>query len=46
MISVKRTSLLFAVLYGAFWFREEKIRERLWGTALMVFGVFLIGWRG
>jgi drug/metabolite transporter (DMT)-like permease len=46
MVSVKRTSLLFAVLYGAFWFREEKIRERLLGAALMVAGVFLIGWRG
>jgi drug/metabolite transporter (DMT)-like permease len=46
MISVKRTSLLFGVLYGAVWFQEEKIRERLWGTILMIFGVFLIGWRG
>jgi drug/metabolite transporter (DMT)-like permease len=46
MISVKRTSLLFGVLYGAQWFQEEKIRERLWGTILMVSGVFLIGWKG
>jgi len=46
MISVKRTSLLFAVLYGALWFKEEHIGERLLGTALMVSGVFLIGWQG
>jgi drug/metabolite transporter (DMT)-like permease len=46
MISVKRTSLLFGVLYGAAWFKEEKIRERLWGTILMISGVFLIGWKG
>lgn len=45
MISVKRTSLLFGVLYGALWFKEERIRERLLGAALMVSGVFLIGWK-
>lgn len=43
MISIKRTSLLFSVLYGAFWFREERIRERIAGAALMLAGIFLIG---
>lgn len=43
MISVKRTSLLFSVLYGAFWFKEEKIRERVAGALLMLAGIFLIG---
>lgn len=43
MIAVKRTSLLFGVLYGAFLFREEDIGERLLGAAVMVCGVFVIG---
>lgn len=46
MISVKRTSLIFGVLYGAWLFREEKIAERLAGAAVMMIGVFLIGWFG
>jgi uncharacterized membrane protein len=39
MISVKRTSLIFSVLYGKFLFKEEKIKERLIGSAVMVAGV-------
>lgn len=46
MISVKRTSLIFGVLYGAWLFREEKIIERLTGAVIMIIGVFLIGWFG
>ena len=42
MISVKRLSLLFGVLYGHYLFREESLRERLLGTALMLAGVVLI----
>jgi uncharacterized membrane protein len=42
MISVKRTSLIFSVLYGKFLFNEEKIKERLLGSALMVAGVVVI----
>ena len=44
MIAIKRMSLLFGVLYGAWWFGEENIRERLAGAAIMVAGVFLIHW--
>jgi drug/metabolite transporter (DMT)-like permease len=44
MLSVKRTSLLFGVLYGALWFKEEKIKERLLGAGIMALGVLLIGW--
>jgi len=44
MISLKRTSLLFGVIYGALWFREEKIAERLTGAVIMITGVFIIGW--
>lgn len=46
MISLKRTSLLFGVLYGALWFKEEKITERLTGAIIMITGVFIIGWFG
>lgn len=46
MISVKRTSLLFGVLYGAWLFREEKITERVTGAVIMLTGVFLIGMYG
>ncbi|MBI5642693.1 MAG: DMT family transporter [Deltaproteobacteria bacterium] len=42
MISVKRTSLLFSVLYGKILFNEVNIRERLLGSAIMLLGVFLI----
>ncbi len=42
MISVKRTSLIFSVLYGKFLFNEEKIKERLLGSALMMAGVVTI----
>jgi drug/metabolite transporter (DMT)-like permease len=43
MVSVKRISLLFGILYGAWWFREEKIGERLFGAVIMLAGVFVIG---
>lgn len=42
MISVKRTSLVMSVIYGWLLFREEKIRERLLGSAMMLAGVVLI----
>ncbi len=46
MISVKRTSLLFGVLYGAWLFREERITERITGAVIMLTGVFLISLYG
>jgi drug/metabolite transporter (DMT)-like permease len=42
MIAVKRTSLLFGILYGAFLFREEHLAWNLVAGALMVAGVALI----
>ena len=44
MIAIKRISLLLGVLYGAWWFGEQNITERLAGAAIMVAGVFLIRW--
>lgn len=42
MISVKRTSMIFSTIYGWLLFKEENIRERLLGSAVMVIGVALI----
>ena len=42
MISVKRTSLLFGILYGALWFGERGLSMHLVAGSLMVAGVFLI----
>lgn len=42
MVSIKRTSLLMAVLYGYFLFREENIRSRFFGAALMFVGFVLV----
>lgn len=42
MMSVKRTSLIFGVLYGGLLFRETHLRERLVGGMVMLIGVGLI----
>ncbi|MBI5562303.1 MAG: EamA family transporter [Deltaproteobacteria bacterium] len=42
MISVKRTSLVWSVIFGAVFFKEVNIRERLLGAAVMLAGVALI----
>lgn len=42
MIAVKRTSLLFGMLYGAWLFAETGLGKNLTAGALMVLGVFLI----
>ena len=42
MISVKRTSLIMSVFYGWALFKEEKIKERLLGSIVMLAGVILI----
>jgi drug/metabolite transporter (DMT)-like permease len=42
MISVKRTSLLFSILYGHLLFREEKIAEKAVGSIIMFAGFLLI----
>ena len=41
-ISVKRVSLLFGIMYGALWFKETNIRERLIGCIVMIAGVITI----
>ncbi|MCG6897730.1 MAG: DMT family transporter [Thiocapsa sp.] len=42
MIAVKRTSLLFGILYGALLFRESGLASRLPAGVLMLAGVMLI----
>jgi drug/metabolite transporter (DMT)-like permease len=42
MISVKRTSMVFSVLYGWAFFREPHIRQRLAGCACMLAGAAII----
>ncbi len=46
MLSIKRTSILFGVLFGALLFKEEKIRERLFGASIMICGGLTIGFLG
>ncbi len=43
MIAIKRTSIIYGVLYGAWLFKEEKIGERLFGAVIMIGGVCIIG---
>jgi len=45
MIAVKRTSLLFGILYGALFFRERGFSGRILAGGLMLGGVFLIAWQ-
>jgi drug/metabolite transporter (DMT)-like permease len=45
MISVKRLSLLFAVLFGWLFFKEKNAGARLLGGSVMVLGVMLIAFR-
>ena len=42
MLAVKRTSLLFGILYGAWLFGESGLKKNLAAGLLMVLGVFLI----
>ena len=42
MIAVKRTSLIFATLWGWLLFKEEAVRERLTGAVVIVLGVLLV----
>ena len=42
IISLKRTSILFAVLIGIFLFKEKSIKQAVIGSAVMFIGVLLI----
>lgn len=40
--AVKRTSALFGILWGKLLFKEDNIKERFFGAAIMVIGVVII----
>jgi len=42
MISVKRLSILFGVIYGVVFFKETNIKERFFGATVMVSGIIMI----
>lgn len=42
VISIKRTSAILAVIWGGLIFGESKVRQRLLGAVIMVFGVICI----
>ena len=42
MVSVKRLSILFGVLYGVMFFKETNIKERFLGATVMVAGIIVI----
>ena len=42
MVSVKRLSILFGVLYGVMFFKETNIKERFLGATVMVSGIIMI----
>ncbi len=42
VISIKRLSVVLGVVFGGLIFKEEKIKERLLGAAIMVLGVLFI----
>jgi drug/metabolite transporter (DMT)-like permease len=42
VIAIKRTSIIFSVLWGHYIFKEEGVRERLIGVMIMILGAFFI----
>lgn len=42
VISIKRTSIFFGVIFGGLFFREPKIAPRLLGALIMILGIFFI----
>ena len=42
MVSVKRLSILFGVIYGVMFFEETNIKERLLGATVMVSGIIVL----
>jgi drug/metabolite transporter (DMT)-like permease len=43
MISVKRTSLLFGIIFGVLFFKEKHLGMHLFAASIMLAGVFVIG---
>jgi uncharacterized membrane protein len=43
VITVKRLSLFFSVLFGGFVLHEQRIRGRMFGAVVMILGAVVIG---
>ncbi|MDI7261023.1 MAG: SMR family transporter [Thermodesulfobacteriota bacterium] len=43
VVALRESSILFSVLYGTLWLREEYDRQKLLGAVLIFLGVFFIG---
>jgi uncharacterized membrane protein len=43
VITVKRLSLFFSVLFGGFLLHEQQIRGRILGAFIMILGAVMIG---
>lgn len=46
MITIKRMSILFGIIYGGVLFREKHMTYRLLGTCMMVMGAVLVTLKG
>lgn len=46
MMSVKRTSVLFSLLFAWLFFREKDMKQKLWGVLIMLGGVALVIFAG
>jgi uncharacterized membrane protein len=42
VIAIKRTSILIGSIYGFLFFKETQVKERLFGSSLMISGILLI----
>lgn len=42
MIAVKRTSILFSIIYAAYFFHETNLKQRFYGALIIVTGVAII----
>jgi uncharacterized membrane protein len=46
MIAIKRSSLLFGIVFGVVFFKEKGLKKKLIGGVLMVLGILIITFRG
>jgi uncharacterized membrane protein len=46
MIAIKRSSLLFGIVFGIEFFKEKGLKKKLIGGILMVLGILIITFRG
>jgi len=42
MIAIKRSSLLFGIIFGVIFFQEKGVKEKLLGGVLMILGILII----